>query len=122
MSGVASQLPRCEEQPDGSIKVLLASPILYHTEPKREFTLRQPTIREVWDIGDPVTWVFSDAGAIVSTVDRPTISRWINLLIDGHDPDLIGDRSDVALALLIEDAVIGFFRNARKRLKSPSAL
>lgn len=113
--------PRREEQPDGSVKITFAAPILFHDEPKGFLTLRQPTIREVWDHGDPVTWVFSDAGAVVSTVDRPSLRAWVGLLIEGHDPDIIGKQRDVALALLIEDAVVDFFRSARRRLKPPSA-
>jgi hypothetical protein len=113
--------PRREDQPDGSVKIIFAAPILYHDEAKSALTLRPPTIREVWDIGDPVTWVFSESGAVISTVDRPSLSAWANRLIDGHDPDIIGAQRDVALGLLIEEAIVDFFRNARRRLKPPSA-
>jgi len=113
--------PRREEQPDGSVKIIFASPILFHDEAKGYLTLRQPTIREVWEIGDPVTWVFSEAGAVVSTVDRLALRSWVGRLIEGHDADLIGAHRDVALGLLIEEAVVDFFRSARRRLKPPSA-
>lgn len=113
--------PRREDQPDGSVRIVFAAPILYHDEAKAHLTLRQPTIREVWELGDPVTWVFSEAGAVVSTVDRPSLRAWAGRLIEGHDPDLIGAQRDVALALLIEDVIVDFFRSARRRLKPPSA-
>lgn len=113
--------PRREEQPDGSVKIVFAAPILFHDEPKTSLTLRQPTVKELWEIGDPVTWVFSDAGAVVSTVDRPALRTWVRRLIEGHDADMIGNQRDVALGLLIEDAVVDFFRSARRRLKPPSA-
>lgn len=113
--------PRREDQPDGSVKIIFAAPILYHDEAKGHLTLRQPTIREVWDLGDPVTWVFSEAGVMVSTVDRSSLGAWAGRLIEGHDPDIIGAQRDVALGLLIEDVIVDFFRNARRRLKLPSA-
>lgn len=122
MDAASSPRPSRKDRPDGSVEITFAAPILYHDEAKGSLILRQPTIREVWDLGDPVTWVFSDAGAVVSTVDRPALRAWVGRLIEGHDADLIGAHQDVALALLIEDAVVDFFRSARRRLKPPSAL
>lgn len=112
---MSAAAPRREDQPDGSVKIIFAAPILYHDEAKSALTLRPPTIREVWDIGDPVTLVFSESGAVISTVDRPSLAAWANRLIDGHDPDIIGAQRDVALGLLIEEAIVDFFRNARRR-------
>lgn len=121
MSAAPLPLPRRENQPDGSVKILFASPILDVGEPKMQLTLRRPRCGEIWDIGDPVTWVFSDAGAVISTVDRPALRAWVGRLIEGHDPDIIALHGDIDLGLLIEEVIVDFFRSARRRLKPPSA-
>ncbi|PZR94172.1 MAG: hypothetical protein DI537_08770 [Stutzerimonas stutzeri] len=113
--------PRREDQPDGSVKIIFAAPILDIDQPKKHLTLRPPTIRELWEIGDPLTYVFSEAGAVISTIDRPSLRAWASRLIEGHDADLIGEQRDVALGLLIEEAILGFFQSARRRLKPQSA-
>lgn len=113
--------PRREDQPDGSVKIIFAAPILDHDEPKNSLSLRPPRAGEIWDIGDPVTWVFGDGGAVVQTVDRPTLRAWVGRLIEGHEPDLVAVKGDIALGLLIEEVIVDFFRNARTRLKPPSA-
>lgn len=117
----ASPAPRREDLPDGSVKIWFAAPIMFHDEAKGFLTLRPPSVGEVWDIGDPVTWVFNDAGMVVTTVDRPSLRQWTRKLITGHDADVIAMHPDTALGLLIEDVIIGFFRNARTRLKPRSA-
>lgn len=121
MSAGSLASPRREDQPDGSVKITFAAPILFHAEPKSYLTLRRPFAGEIWDIGDPVTWVFSDSGAVVSTVDRPALRAWVYRLMEGHDPDIIGKLGDIDLGLLIEDVIVDFFRSARRRLKPPSA-
>lgn len=121
MQGSASSAPRREDQPDGSVRIVFAAPILEHGEARGFLTLRPPSVGEVWDIGDPVTWVFNEAGMVVTTVDRPSLRQWTRKLITGHDADVIAMQPDTALGLLIEDVIIGFFRNARTRLKPPSA-
>lgn len=113
--------PRREDLPDGSVKIWFAAPILEHDTPRNHLVLRQPSVGEVWDIGDPVTWVFNDAGLVVSTVDRQSLRAWARKLITGHDADMIALQADVALGVLIEDVIVGFFRNARKRLTPPAA-
>lgn len=118
---MSAPAPRREDQPDGSVKIIFAAPILDLDQPKKHLTLRPPTIREIWEIGDPLTYVFSDSGAVISTIDRPSLRAWASRLIEGHDADLIGEQRDVALGLLIEEAILGFFQSARRRLKPPSA-
>lgn len=121
MSAGSPVLPRREDLPDGSVKIHFAAPILDIDQPKRHLTLRRPRAGEIWDIGDPVTWVFSEAGAVISTVDRPALRSWVGRLMEGHDPEIIGELGDIDLGLLIEDVIVDFFRSARRRLKPPSA-
>jgi hypothetical protein len=118
---MSAPAPRREDQPDGSVKIIFAAPILDIDQPKKHLTLRPPTIAEFWEIGDPRHFVYSADGLGTPFTDRPTLKAWIGNLIEGHDPDIIGAQSDLALAMLIEGAVLDFFSNARTSLKTASA-
>lgn len=113
--------PRREDQPDGSVKIVFAAPILYHAEARGHLTLRRPQAGEVWDLGDPVTWFVSDSGLAVRQIERPALREWVKRLIVDHDADVIAMLGDVALGLLIEDAVVDFFQSARTLLRQPPA-
>lgn len=122
MSAAPLPLPRREDQPDGSVKILFAAPILDIGEAKRHLTLRPPQAGEIWDIGDPRSFIYNDDGLGTPYVDRVRLRTWIGRLIEGHDVDIIGAQGDAALGLLIEEAVLDFFGKARKQLKPASAL
>lgn len=113
--------PRREDLADGSVRIHFAAPILFHDEPRRFVTLRPPTVREVIEIGDPVTWVYSADGGATSVVERPILLRLVMALIVDHDFDFLAGSRDIALGLLLEEVVLGFFRNARTRLRAASA-
>jgi hypothetical protein len=113
--------PRREDQPDGSVRVVFAQPILEHGEPKGSVTFRPPTVGEVLDLGDPATWVIGESGQAVSIVERPLLRQWAGRLAKGCDIDLIAREPDPALGLLIEEVILGFFQSARRRLKPASA-
>ncbi len=117
----AAAAPRREDLPDGSVRICFAAPILHFTEPKGSLLLRQPTVLDVLDLGDPLTWVFDAASNATSYVDRDKLRLWFSRLIEGHDADIVGRERDAALGLLIEGALLGFFPSARKRLKAESA-
>lgn len=120
MSAAPLPLPRREDQPDGSVKILFAAPILDIGEPKKFVTFRPPTVAEFWEIGDPRHFVYSADGIGTPYTDRPTLLTWIRRLITGHDADLIGREGDLALAMLIEGAVLDFFTKARMSLRAAS--
>lgn len=113
--------PRREDLPDGSVRIVFAAPILHFTDPKGAVTLRQPTVAELLEIGDPRAYLFNDAGQGMPYVDREKLVQWIGRLMVDHDPDMIGRERDVALGMLIEEAILGFFLSARKRLTTASA-
>ncbi|AZO77713.1 MULTISPECIES: hypothetical protein [unclassified Bosea (in: a-proteobacteria)] len=113
--------PRREDQPDGSVKITFASPILDVDQPKTHLMLRPPSVAEFWEIGDPRHFVYSADGLGTPFTDRPTLAVWIKRLITGHDVDLIGMERDLALAMVIEGAVLDFFMNARMSLNRASA-
>lgn len=113
--------PRREDLPDGSVRVIFAKPILHFADPKGAVTFRQPTVSELWELGDPRSYLFDDAGHGLPYVDREKLQQWIARLIVDHDADIIGREPDVALGMLIEEVVLGFFTSARKRLMAVSA-
>ncbi|MET3892782.1 hypothetical protein ABIE41_003858 [Bosea sp. OAE506] len=112
--------PRREDLPDGTVRIWFATPILLHAEPKGFVDLRPPTAGEVWELGDPRAYIFNDAGLGTPYVDRPLLRQWIPRLMVGHDADILGRERDAGLGLLIEEAVLDFFANARKRSKPAS--
>ncbi|MBX9911457.1 MAG: hypothetical protein K2Z25_22475 [Beijerinckiaceae bacterium] len=112
--------PRRETQPDGSVRIWFAAPILHHAEPKGFVTLREPMALESWQIGDPVSYIYDDRGYGTPYVDRERLLQWIRLLIVDHDADILGRERDLALSFLIEETVLGFFRQGRTRLRPPS--
>lgn len=113
--------PRREDQPDGSVRIWFAAPILFHAEPKGFLTLREPLALEAWQMGDPVSFIYDERGYGTPYVDRDRLVTWLQKLIVDHDADIIGRERDLALAMLMEETVIGFFRQARTRLRPPSA-
>jgi hypothetical protein len=113
--------PRREPQPDGSVRIYFAAPILHHAEPRGFVTLREPMALEGWQIGDPVSYIYDDRGYGTPYVDRERLLQWIRLLIVDHDADILGRERDLSLSFLIEETVLGFFREARTRSRPPSA-
>lgn len=113
--------PRREDLPDGSVRIWFAAPILHHADPKGSLLLRQPSVGELWEIGDPVTWVFDAENRGTPIVERDILLLWIKKLISEHDHDVIARDRDLALGMLIEETVLGFFRNARTALRPKSA-
>lgn len=112
---------RREDLSDGSVRIHFAAPIMYFAEPKGSLVLRQPTVFDTIEIGDPLTWVFDAEGNGTKVVERDKLRLWFARLIDGHDADVVGRERDVTLGLLIEDAILGFFQSARTRLRAASA-
>lgn len=113
--------PRREDLPDGSVRIWFAAPILLHAEPRGFLTLRQPFAGEPWELGDPRSYVYGVDGLGTPYTDREVLMKWIRRLMVDHDPDIVGREPDLSLGLLIEEAVLDFFTNARKRLKTASA-
>jgi len=120
VSGAAPALRR-EDLPDGTVRIWFSAPILYHTEPKGFVDLRPPTAGERWDLGEPLSFIYNGEGLGTPYVDRPVLKQWIGLLMVGHDIDMLGRERDLALAQLIEEAVLDFFANARRRSRLASA-
>lgn len=113
--------PRREDRPDGSVRIWFAAPILYHAVPKGFLDLRPPTAGEIWELGDPCAFIYSEGGLGTPYTDRPLLKQWIARLMVEHDIDMVGRENDAGLGLLIEEAVLDFFAKARKRSKAASA-
>jgi hypothetical protein len=119
-ASLSSPAPRREDLPDGRVRIHFTGPILHFTETKTSVTLRLPTVGEVLDRGDPLTFVVDDQ-ASMPVVDRPAMREWFKALVVDHDADILLMQADTALGLLVEDVILGFFRSARRRLNPPSA-
>ncbi len=89
-------------------------------EPKQFVTLRRPRIGEIIDIGDPLAFVVGEQ-ASMPVVDRTILAQWFAALVADHSPDVLRMQEDVHLGLMIEDAILGFFQNARRALRQASA-
>lgn len=112
--------PSATTLPGGKVRIAFAAPIFEHAEPKASCMIRQPTIGEYLDLGDPLTVVVDGNGGGVPVIDRALLRRWGDRLIEGHDPVLIAQSDDLTLAMLIEETILGFFTAARRRLREPS--
>lgn len=117
----SSPIHRREDQPDGKVKIIFAAPILLHDEAKRSLSLRPPRAGEIWDLGDPRSYIYNEAGLGTPYVDRERLKAWIGRLMVDHDHDIIGHTGDAALGMLIEEVVLDFFGNARKWSNAASA-
>lgn len=113
--------PRREDLPDGSVRIHFAKPILHFGEAKMAAVFRPPTAGEFLDLGDPRHYVYDADGFGAPHTDRALLRRWAALLIVGHDIDMVGREADPMLGMLIEEAILDFFANARRRLKPASA-
>lgn len=105
-----------EELPDGTIRLSFAEPILDGAEPRRSLVVRRPSIGEQMRLGDPLTWVV-DEKASMPIVNRALVEEYCRILITGHDWDFVSRATNMPLAIAIEEAILGFFRNARITLK-----
>lgn len=117
-----SRAPRSEDQPDGCVRVFFSAPIVgIGGEARPYVTIRAPSVREIWEVGDPRSLIFGEAGLATPYTDREKLQQWIGRLMVDHDADVIGRERDPALGMLIEEVVLGFFTSARKRLMPASA-
>lgn len=108
---------RREDLPDGSVRIYLDVPIADMAEPKTTFVIRRPTIGEQMRLGDPLTWVVDDK-ASMPIIARDLVEHYARLLITGHDADVIFRTTNMRLGVMIEEIILGFFRNARMSLKA----
>lgn len=112
---------RREDLPDGKVRIIFATPIMLFEEAKRSVTLRPPTAGEIWEIGDPRSYIYNADGLGTPYVDRGRFRSWLSKLMVDHDADIIGVMGDVTLGMLIEDVVLDFFQTGRKRSSAGSA-
>lgn len=119
MSGEAT--PRREDLPDGTVRIWFAAPIVDMGQAKGSLLLRKPTAAERWELGDPRGFIYNEEGLGAPFVDRPMLNQWLRKLVTEIDFDVLGREPDLALSILIEEAVLDFFMNARRRLKPLSA-
>lgn len=93
-------------------QVELESPIKGHGGVEiRTITLRDPRYRDYMDIGLPSIWVALESGGFEQEATNST-REWIERLCD-CDPNFLGQVS-LADTLALRDAVMSFFREARK--------
>lgn len=112
---------RREDLPTGAVRIHFDAPILLIDEPKGFVDIRPPTVGEYLDIGDPLTWVFGPDGGGMPVSDRLVLRRWAGTLVSGHSLDVLARESSLALAMAIEEAILGFFKTARMQLNAASA-
>jgi hypothetical protein len=77
----------------------------------RAITLRDPRYLDYMDIGLPSIWVSVESGGFEQEATNST-REWIERLCD-CDPNFLGQLS-LADTLALRDAVMSFFREARK--------
>lgn len=118
---MSGDLPKIEHLPDDRVRLHFAAPILFHDKPMPFATFRSPTVMEVLEHGDPVTWLV-DKGAVMRVVDRACLLTWFRMLVTDHDADMIGRQGDLPLGLLIEEVLVDFFERGRKTSPQKSAL
>ena len=112
---------RREDLPNGAVRIHFAAPILDFDQPKGFVDIRPPTVGEYLDTGDPLTWVFGPDGGGMPVSDRTVLRRWASTLVSGHSLDVLARESSLALAMAIEEAILGFFKTARMQLNAASA-
>lgn len=122
---MSADLPRIEHLPDGSARIHFAAPILFHDQPRVSCVFRPPTADEYLTHRDPATWLTS-GDAASPFIDGDIVRAYARLLIvkdgpESHDADMVLKRGSLDIGLLVEEAILGFFRNARKRSKPESA-
>lgn len=110
---------RLETLPEGGRRIYLDAPILLHDEPRMAITLRAPTFIEVMTMGDPQTIVIDGKGGGVTVTDRALLRQWFRLLLADHVAEMVEAKGTPALALLVEEAILDFFTEARRLSKPP---
>lgn len=109
---MTEQSVKKEELPDGSVRLSFDAPILWGTEPKKDFVIRRPTIGEQMRLRDPLTWVL-DGQASMPIINGDIVESYCRILIVGHDWEFLSRETNMALGMAIEETILGFFRNAR---------
>lgn len=113
-------MPRLEKRGDG-VRVHFDAPILDQDVARLHVDLRAPTAGAFLELGDPLTWVVGPDGAGTRIVDRALLGVWASRLTVEGDMVLILRGGDLALGMLIEQAVMDFFTSARIALAAASA-
>ncbi len=108
---------RIEALADGSARVHFGRGIpcpdgVSAVPPERLFvTFRPPTIGEMIDHDDPVTFV-TDGERVVPVLNREVLRLWIERLITDHDMTILSRVAAPDIGRLIVEAVSGFFTQA----------
>ncbi len=94
------------------VTVDLETPLIGHTGPIKQITLREPLACDYWELGEPYAHARNLDGAIISVEKADTIKAYIERLVVDLDPLLLGQAS-LKDAIKISQAVVGFFSDAR---------
>lgn len=95
------------------IRVELSEPIKGHKGAIAFIELREPRYRDYMDLGLPVTWVSMGDGGYEQETPQ-LVDAWIERLAD-IDPNFL-ELLPLVDAMALRDAVMDFFREARRTL------
>ena len=103
----------------GNIKIPVPGGIVGHGRKYDAVELRQPTFREIIDIGQVQELMIYPNGMRVVVTNSLSLERYIEAcVIEPKDPLLI-EQGGAPLALAIRDAIIGFFHPGQEPTPEP---
>jgi hypothetical protein len=103
-----------------STTIELTKAIVGHDGPIRQIVLREPTARDLFQLGEPFAYARNPDGTLYSAENTEAIKAYIERLIDADKELLIGQMS-LADGMRVKEAVLSFFTTARLQTSSTTA-
>lgn len=104
-----------------TITISLKRPVLWHDQQVRELTVKEPTGRLLMAHGNAVTWSSSAGGNAFPIEDNDVIAKYVEGCVAHEGGAMIINLLSLEDALVVRDAVIGFFVAARSAAWSRSS-
>lgn len=93
-------------------EIPLSEPIAGHSGPIAKVVLREPTLADVMEIGEPQVIGRTADGTLYAVEHVGSIKAYLERCVQSPDALLLGQLC-LADALAVKDALIGFFSTAR---------
>jgi hypothetical protein len=104
-----------------TVRVPLSSPIVGHKETFSSVELREPKAAEYWENGEPARWAHTQDGVAYKVENDAAIKAYIEACVVSPGDVLLLGQLSLADAMLVKEAVLGFFTAARTKNSTTSS-
>lgn len=93
-----------------NVKVPCTPPIVGHGGPITEIEIREPTLGDIMDLGEPFAYSQTPSGQVFATEVTSTVRAYYErCLVSPSDP-LVVEQASLKTGRAVKAAILGFFR------------